>query len=57
MTETSSKVAFDSMIQSYLDGFDSNDKRKIPELEVRFGTGNMVRPTTKIMRSKNKITW
>ena len=48
MTETSTKVAFDSMIQSYLDGFDSNNKRKIPELEVRFGTGNMVRPTTKI---------
>ena len=48
MAEPNPKVAFDSMIQSYLDGFSSNNKRKIPELEVRFGTGNMARPTTKI---------
>jgi hypothetical protein len=48
MTETNSKVAFDSMIQSYLDSFNSTNKRKVPELEVRFGTGNVVRPTTKI---------
>jgi hypothetical protein len=48
MTENNSKVAFDSMIQSYLDGPSSNNRQKVPELEVRFGTGNMVRPTTKI---------
>jgi hypothetical protein len=48
MAERDSKVAFDSMIQSYLDGFGTTDKQKVPELEVRFGTGNMVRPTTKI---------
>ena len=48
MAQTDSKVAFDSMIQSYLDGFGSHHKRKVPELEVRFGTGYMVRPTTKI---------
>ena len=48
MAETDSKVALDSMIQSYLDSFGSNNKRKVPELEVRFGTGNTVRQTTKI---------
>lgn len=48
MTETNSKEVLDSMIQTYLDGLDSSNKRKVPELEVRFGTGNMARPISKI---------
>ena len=54
MMEPNSKVAFDLMIQSYLDGFNSTNKSRIPELEVRFGTGNtsqhqnIIKPTSKI---------
>jgi hypothetical protein len=43
MTKLNEKNAFDSMIQSYLDGLDSSNKRKVPELEVRFGTGNALK--------------
>ena len=54
MTEHNPKLAFESMIQSYLDGFESTNKKKIPELEVRFGTGNVfqnqniIKPISKI---------
>ena len=40
MAELNPKVAFEEMIKSYLDGLTSIEKNKIPELEVRFGTGN-----------------
>ena len=40
MVELNPKIAFEFMIESYLDGLTSIEKNKIPELEVRFGTGN-----------------
>ena len=54
MAEINPKLAFESMIQSYLDGFESTNKKKVPELEVRFGTGNIfqnqniIKPISKI---------
>lgn len=46
MTE---KLLLDSMVQSYLDGFQTTNKWRIPELEVRFGTRNaFVKPISKI---------
>lgn len=54
MTEHNQKDAFDSMIQSYLDGFETANKKRIPELEVRFGTGNTFR-TQNIVKQTSKI--
>lgn len=54
MSEHNQKDELDSMIQSYLDGFEMKNKKRIPELEIRFGTGNsfqnknVIKPTSKI---------